>query len=108
MTMVRTIRLFGAALASGSLLIAAAAPAAGWPTPLTRDQTRFLNAAPGHFPGDDDQLLLVGEQMCHMLYSGQPSSAVIDTEAGQYGASPDQAATVLRAARGTLCTQAPG
>jgi hypothetical protein len=103
-----SVRFIGAALTTGSLLLAAAAPAAAWPVPLTPDMTQFLNAARGNFPGDDDQLLLVGLQMCHMLYSGQSSSAVIDTTAGQYGASPDQAATVLRAARGTLCTQARG
>jgi hypothetical protein len=51
---------------------------------------------------------LAGRQMCRMLYTGQPSSAVIDTMAAQHAASPDQSASVLRAARGTLCTQAPG
>lgn len=102
------LRLFGAAVASGCLLIAAAAPAAAWPLPLTSDQTQFLDAVRGNFPGDDDQLLLVGLQMCRGLYTGQPSAAVIDSTAGQHGASPDQAATVMRAARGTLCTQAPG
>jgi hypothetical protein len=43
-----------------------------------------------------------------MLYTGQQSSTVIDSTAAQYGASPDQAGGVLHAARGTLCTQAPG
>lgn len=33
---------------------------------------------------------------------------MIDQVAGQYGASPEQAATVVRAARSTMCTQAPG
>ncbi|MGX9788620.1 DUF732 domain-containing protein [Mycobacterium sp. MMS18-G62] len=106
--MSRSMRFIGAGLATGALLLTTAAPAEAWPIPLTPDQTRFLNAARGNFPGDDDQLLLVGEQMCHLLYSGQPSSAVIETTAGQYGASPDQTAVVLRAARRTLCTQAPG
>ena len=47
--------------------------------------------------------------MCRMLFNtGQPSSAVIDSIAAQYAANPDQAASVLHAARGTLCTQAPG
>jgi Protein of unknown function (DUF732) len=62
----------------------------------------------GNFPGDDDQLLIVGRQMCRLLYTGQSASAVIATTADQYAASPDQAAALLRAARGTLCTQAPG
>jgi hypothetical protein len=100
--------LIATALAAGALLLATAAPAAPWPPPLTSDDTNFLNAARGAFPGDDDQLSLVGRQMCRMLYTGQPSSAVIDATAAQYGASPEQAARVLRAARGTLCTQAPG
>jgi len=106
--MSRSRRFVSISLATAALLVTTAAPASAWPIPLTTDQTRFLNAVRGNFPGDDDQLLLVGEQMCHLLYSGQPSSAVIDTTAGQYGASSDQAAVVLRAARRTLCTQAPG
>jgi hypothetical protein len=101
-------RFISASLATGAMLAAAAAPAEAWPIPLTPDQIQFLNAARGNFPGDDDQLLLVGEQMCHLLYSGQSSASVIDTTAGQYGASPDQTAVVMRAARRTLCTQAPG
>ncbi len=76
--------------------------------PLTSDETSFLYASRGNFPGDDDQLLIVGWQMCGLLYTGQPASTVVDTMAGQYGASPDQAAVVPRSARGTLCTQAPG
>lgn len=85
-----------------------AAPAGAWPLPLTADDTKFLNAARGNFPGDDDQLLLVGRQMCRMLYTGQPASAVIASMAQQYAATPDQAARTLSAARGSLCTQAPG
>jgi hypothetical protein len=46
--------------------------------------------------------------MCRLLYTGQSASAVIATTADQYAASPDQAAALLRAARGTLCTGAPG
>ena len=106
--MSRSMRFISAGLATGVLLVTTATPAEAWPIPLMSDQIRFLNAARGNFSGDDDQLLLVGEQMCHMLYSGQPSSAVIDATAGQYGASPDQTAVVLRAARRTMCTQAPG
>lgn len=41
-------------------------------------------------------------------YTGQPSSAVIDQVSAQYGADPGQPAGALRAARGTMCTQAPG
>jgi hypothetical protein len=104
----RSIRLIASALAAGVLLGATAAPAAAWPLPLTNDEVKFLNATRGTFPGDDDVLLIVGRQMCRMLYTGQPSSAVINDTAAQYAASPDQAAGVLRAARNTMCTQAPG
>lgn len=83
--------------------------ALAWPLPLTPDQTTYLNAARGNgFSGDDDQLLMAGEQASHLLYSGQPAPAVIDPIASQYGARPDQATGVVHAARGTLCTQAPG
>jgi hypothetical protein len=100
--------MIGTALSVGAARLTTAAPAAAWPLPLTSDQINFLNSARGAFPGDDDELLLVGEQVCHSLFSGQPSSAVIVATASQYGASPDQAASVLHSARATLCTQAPG
>jgi hypothetical protein len=90
------------------MMWAAIAPAAAWPLPLTSDDTNYLNAVRGNFPGDDDQLLLAGKQACRLLYTGQPASAVIDSTAAQYGASPDQAAGVVNAARSTMCTQAPG
>lgn len=90
------------------MLGAAVSPAAAWPLPLTSDDTNYLNAVRGNFPGDDDQLLLAGKQACRLLYTGQPTSAVINSTAAQYGASPDQAATVVNAARGTMCTEAPG
>ena len=102
------VRIGAAALVAGALLGGAVAPAGAWPIPLTDQDTKFLNATRGNFPGDDDQLLLVGRQMCRMLYTGSHNQEVIDTMAGQYGASPEQAAIVLRAARSTYCTQAPG
>lgn len=76
--------------------------------PLTADDTNFLNATRGNFPGDDDQLLLAGRQACRLLYTGQGAQATIDATAATYGASPQQAAGLVNAARGTLCTQAPG
>jgi len=107
--MSRSFRFIGAAAATGALLIAAAAPAAAWPTPLTPDQTQYLNAVRGTgFPGDDDQLLLAGLQACRQLYGGQARAAVVDATAAQYGASPEQASGLVNAARGTICTQAPG
>jgi hypothetical protein len=57
-TQKRSIRIIATALAAGALLGATAAPAAAGPLPLTPDQTSFLNAVRGNFPGDDDQLLL--------------------------------------------------
>lgn len=103
-----SVRVIGTVVAAGTLLGALAAPASAWPLPLTSDETNYLNAVRGAFPGDDDQLLIAGRQACRQLYTGQPASAVIDSTAGQYGASPDQAATLVNAARGTMCTQAPG
>jgi hypothetical protein len=101
-------RLGAATLAAAALLGAAAAPAAAWPIPLTDIDHQYLNAVRGNFPGNDDQLLLVGRQACRQLYTGQPAAAVIDTLAGQYGATRDQAAGAVAAARSTFCTQAPG
>ena len=102
------VRVFAATMIGAGLLGAAVAPATAGPLPLTSQDVNYLNAVRGTFPGDDDQLLLVGKQMCHGLYTGQPASAVIEAAAAQYGASPAQAAGVLSAARGTMCTQAPG
>lgn len=102
------IRILAGALTVGTLLGGTAVPAAAWPIPLTSDDINFLDAARGNFPGNDDQLLLVGRQVCRMLYTGQRSPQVIDAIAVQYAATPDQAARVLNAARGTFCTQAPG
>lgn len=104
----RTVRVIATALAAGAMLGAAVSPAAAWPLPLTSDDTNYLNAVRGNFPGNDDQLLLAGKQACRLLYTGQPASAVIATTAAQYGAGTDQAATLVNAARGTMCTQAPG
>ncbi|MDF2825417.1 MAG: hypothetical protein K0R68_2825 [Mycobacterium sp.] len=96
-----------AAAAVGTML-ATAAPAAAWPIALTAEDIRYLDATRGAFPGNDDQLLLVGKQMCRQLYTGTPAQVVIDTTAAQYGTSPAQASVVLGAARSTMCTQAPG
>ena len=104
----RSVRVIATALPVGAMMWAAAAPAAAWPLPLTSDETNYLNAVRGSFPGDDDQLLLAGKQACRLLYTGQPASAVIDSTAAQYGAGPDQAAGVVNVARSTMCTQAPG
>lgn len=98
----------GAVLVVGAVLGATAPQAAAWPIPLTAQDTNYLKATRGVFPGDDDQLLLVGREMCRLLYTGTPAQAVIDQMAGQYAATPDQASVALRAARRAYCTQAPG
>ena len=101
--------MVAAGLAAATMLGAAAAPASAWPLPLTPEDVRYLNAVRGNFPvGDDDGLLMAGKQACRLLYTGQTSQAVIDATASQYGASPDQAAGLVSAARGTMCTQAQG
>jgi hypothetical protein len=102
------IRMLVVGVAAGALLGGAAAPAVAWPIPLTSEDLNFLSSVRGNFPGNDDQLLLAGRQACHQLYTGQPAQAVIDATAGQYGASPAQAAALVSAARGNFCTQAPG
>lgn len=100
-------QIVAAAAVTGGLLGLAAAPAGAWPIPLTADQINFLNATRGNFPGNDDQLLLAGNQACRMLYTGQGAQATIDSTAATYGASPQQAAGLVGAARNTMCTQAP-
>jgi hypothetical protein len=103
------VRVIVAGFAAGAVLGATAAPAYAWPIPLTPDQNNFLNRAHGTgFPGDDDQLLIAGDEACHLLYSGQPTSAVIDSVGGEYGASPEQAAALVHSAHGALCKRAPG
>ncbi|WP_066903514.1 DUF732 domain-containing protein [Mycolicibacterium houstonense] len=97
-----------AALLLGAVLGVSAPEAAAWPIPLTAQDTAYLKATRGVFPGDDDQLLLVGREMCRLLYTGTPAQAVIDQMAGQYAATPEQTAVALRAARRAYCTQAPG
>lgn len=100
-------RLLAGALTAGALLGTSVAPAAAWPIPLTAEDNAYLNATRGNFPGNDDQLLTAGRQACRLLYTGQPAHAVIDSIAAQYAATPAQASTVVSAARGTYCTQAP-
>jgi hypothetical protein len=104
----RGVRAVGAALVAGAALGAAVAPASAWPIPLEPGQVNFLNATRGNFPGDDDQVLMAGLFACRLLYTGQSSSAAADSVAAQYGGDPGQAAAVVHAARGNLCTQAPG
>lgn len=107
-TRTRLGQIVAAAAVAGGLLGLVAAPAGAWPIPLTADDINFLNATRGNFPGNDDQLLLAGKQACRMLYTGQGSQPTIDATAAQHGASPDQAAGLIGAARSTMCTQAPG
>lgn len=102
------LRLLTAAAVAATMLGLTAAPASAWPIPLTGQQNKFLDQTRGNFPGDDDTILLAGEQVCRGFYTGQHAAALSDQTASNYGASPDQAAALVRAARGTLCPQAPG
>lgn len=95
-----TTVLVGAAL-SGF----AAVPAGADPDP---EAVRFANMVRGKFPGDDDQLVAAGRQACQMLYTGSHTPDVVGVLGDQYGATPAQANTLVRAARGVFCTQAPG
>jgi hypothetical protein len=103
------IRVSAAALAAGALVGFAAGTASAWPTPITPEQQRYINQARGAgFPGDDDAVLQAGMQACRALYTGQGVQGATGTVAAQAGVNPDQAGVVVRLARGTLCTQAPG
>ncbi|WP_454789009.1 DUF732 domain-containing protein [Mycolicibacterium lutetiense] len=104
----KVVMPIAAALMLGTFFGATVPEAAAWPIPLTAQDTNYLKATRGVFPGDDDQLLLVGREMCRLLYTGTPAQAVIDQMAGQYAATPEQTAVALRAARRAYCTQAPG
>ncbi|WP_321180998.1 DUF732 domain-containing protein [Mycolicibacterium sp.] len=111
MTVLRARRSVGAlvvVLTAAAALGVTAAPAGAWPYPFTPDQVAYLNTVRGNFPGDDDQLVTAGLQACRLLYTGQSAQQAVDATAAQYGATPDQARVVVQAARGTMCTQAPG
>jgi hypothetical protein len=62
------------------------------------------NVKDGIMPGTK----MAGKQACRLLYTGQSAQSVVDSTAGEYGASAGQAANLVSAARGTMCTQAPG
>ena len=103
------IRAAAIAVGSGALLAGAVQPAGAWPIPITPEEQNYITRAHATgFPGDDDQMLMAGRQACQMLYSGQHAQDVANTLAGRYNADPGQAAALVRAARGILCTQAPG
>jgi hypothetical protein len=105
----RSVRVIGTALAVGALLGVAAAPAAASPTHPTPEEITFLNVVRGNFPGDDHQLVTVGEQVCTMLaYRMVPPSDLPGLIANQYGASPEQAAGLVRAAHDIICPYLPG
>ena len=80
----------------------------GLADPVDLGGRTYLNSVRGSWPADDDTLLMAGRGACRLLYTGSGTQGAIDGTAAQYGASPDQAAVVVRAARGTYCTQAPG
>jgi hypothetical protein len=94
-------------MAAAALLSGTAATASAWPIPLTSEDNNYLNAVRGAWPTDDDTLLMAGKWACKQLYDGAGTQGAIDGTAAQYGATPDQAAVVVKAARRTYCTQAP-
>ena len=101
-------RLAASAAAATALMGASAGTACAWPIPLTGEDTRFLNMTRGTFPGDDDQLLMAGRQVCNMLYNGRGVNGATDQLVADYGTGPSEAGVMVRAARSTYCTQAPG
>lgn len=92
----------------GIALGAGAVPAGAWPYPFTPDQVAFLNKVRGNFPGDDDQLVTAGLQACRSLFTGHNSQQTIDDTALAYGATPEQAGILVRAARANMCQAARG
>jgi Protein of unknown function (DUF732) len=100
------VRIIATGMAVAALFGAAAAPAAGSPEHPTPEETNFVNAVRGKFPGDDAALIRAGEQVCTMLaYTGQPHSTEL---AAAYRASPDQVATLVNAAHDIICPYLPG
>ena len=105
----KAIRTLVVTVGAGAVLSAAAGTASAWPIPITGQQQSFINQARGAgFPGDNDQVLTAGLQACRLLYTGQGTQGAAATLAGQYGTSPEQAAALVSAAHGIMCTQAPG
>ncbi|GAS95694.1 MULTISPECIES: DUF732 domain-containing protein [Mycolicibacterium] len=103
------VRATAAALAGAAALTVTAAPASAWPIPITGEQQNFINQARNAgFPGGDDNILMAGMQACRVLYMRQGHDAAVASVIAPYGASPQQAAALVGAARGILCTQAPG
>ena len=97
------------ALAAGSALTVSIAPASAWPIQFTAEQQNFINQSrAAGFPGNDDAIMTAGLQACRVLYTGQGHDAAVAAVTAPYGASPQQASALVGAARGTMCTQAPG
>jgi Protein of unknown function (DUF732) len=104
----RSARVIGTALAVGASLGPATAPAVATPEHPTPEETNFVNAVRGTFPGDDYQLITVGDQACMMLaYRMVPPADLPGHLATQYGASPEQAANLVDAAHGIICPYLP-
>ncbi|MBS9533466.1 DUF732 domain-containing protein [Mycobacterium sp. M1] len=79
--------------------IAAPAVANAWPTPVTGEMQNYIDTARGAgAPGSDDALLTQGYRACNMLYTGKGREAAVNATSE----------AVVNAARGILCTQAPG
>lgn len=95
----RMVRIGVVAIAAGAVAVSAAGVSGAWPTTVTPEMQRYIDNARGAgATGDDDALLTQGYLACHVLYTGQGVAAA------EAATSP----AVVGAARGTLCTQAPG
>lgn len=93
------IRLGVVALAAGAVAVSSAGVAGAWPTTVTPEMQQYIDNARGAgATGDDDTLLSQGYLACRLLYTGQGVAAA------EAATSP----AVVGAARGMLCTQAPG
>ncbi len=92
-------KVVAAMCAFAVVAVGGAGTANAWPTPITPYMQQFLNNARANGAhGDDDTLLSQGLLTCRILYTHQGVAAA--------GAVPSP--DIVRAARGTLCTQAPG
>ncbi|OBJ74063.1 hypothetical protein [Mycobacterium sp. 1274756.6] len=95
----RLVRVGVVAVAAAAVGMSTAGVAGAWPTIITPEMQQYIDNARGAgATGDDDALLSQGYLACRLLYTGQGVAAA------EAATSP----AVVGAARGTLCTQAPG
>lgn len=92
-------KILATAMVPIALAVGSAGTANAWPVPITPDMQQFLNNARANgAQGNDDGLLTQGLLACRILYTRQ----------GVAAAEAASSSAIVRAARGTLCTQASG